>query len=69
MRAASVNAMSTSPDAAGLHGPLHPLQGHMNGHMIEPEFADAFVRSAPWFFFFFFFSFLMAFAVLFVVAS
>ena len=50
-----VDAMSTSPD--------------VNGHMIEPQFADAFVRSAPWFFFFFFFSFLMAFAVLFLVAA
>jgi hypothetical protein len=58
MRAASVHAMSTSPDVDGL-----------NGHMIEPQFADAFVRSAPWFFFFFFFSFLLAFAALFLVAA
>jgi hypothetical protein len=50
--------MSTSPDVAD-----------PSGHMIEPQFADAFVRSAPWFFFFFFFSFLVAFAVLFVVAA
>jgi hypothetical protein len=54
----SVDAMSTSPDVAD-----------PSGHMIEPQFADAFVRSAPWFFFFFFFSFLVAFAVLFVVAA
>lgn len=53
-----VTAMSTSPDVT-----------NMNGHMIEPQFAEAFVRSAPWFFFFFFFSFLMAFGVLFAVAS